>query len=207
MLIKSGITAVAALAALSGCGSIAYPLDHYEGMYTKSPLETPAPDPSQLAHLDGAAVNRGRYLVEIAGCGGCHTDGALVGEPNAARLLAGSQLGIAYTNPLRGTYPGVAYPANLTPDPRTGLGSRSDAQVAAAIRSGSAGSDAGHLVVMSWPRYQHLSDDDVNAIVMYLRSIPPIAHEVPIRVAPGTRATTPYLYFGVYRSGPALGIR
>jgi mono/diheme cytochrome c family protein len=201
----SGLGILVSAALLSGCGSIAYPLEHYEAMYTKTALETPAPDPAALSHLDAARVNRGRYLVDIAGCGGCHTDGALIGEPSAARLLAGSHLGIAYTNPFHGTFPGVAYPSNLTPDPQTGLGNWSDAQIAAAIRSGDLASGPGHLNVMSWPLYQHMSDDDVNAIVMYLRSIPAIEHQVPNRVAPGTRATTPYIYFGVFRSGPALG--
>ncbi len=204
MCLGVGISVSAAL--LSGCSSIAYPLDHYEAVYTKAALETPAPDPAALSHLDAARVNRGRYLVEIAGCAACHTDGALIGEPSAAMLLAGSHLGIAYTNPFRGTLPGVAYPSNLTPDPRTGLGNWSDAQIAAAIRSGALGSGSGHLIVMSWPLYQHMTDDDVNAVVMYLRSIPAIEHQVPQRVAPGTRATTPYVYFGVFRSGPALGI-
>jgi mono/diheme cytochrome c family protein len=198
-----GISVSAAL--LSGCRLMGYPLENYEAVYSKIPVETPAPDPAALSHLDAARVNRGRYLVEIAGCGACHTDGALIGEPSAARLFAGSHLGIAYTNPFRATLPGVAYPSNLTPDPRTGLGNWSDAQIAAAIRAGDLNSDPGHLVVMPWPIYQHMSDDDVNAIVMYLRSIPAIEHQVPTRVAPGTRAKTSYVYFGVFRSGPALG--
>ncbi len=202
--LRRGLVLSAAL--LSGCGSIAYPLGHYEAVYTKEALETPAPDPAALTHLDAVQVKRGRYLVEIAGCGTCHTDGALIGESSAARLLAGSHLGIAYTNPFRDALPGVAYPSNLTPDPRTGLGNWSDAQMAAAIRMGELGSDPGHLMVMPWPLYQHMSDDDVNAIVTYLRSIPAIEHQVPKRVAPGTRAPTPYVYFGVFRSGPALGI-
>ncbi len=201
--IGPGISISAAL--MSGCGSIAYPVEHYEVVQSKAALQTPDPDPAALSHLDVTRVNRGRYLVEIAGCAACHTDGALVGEPNAARLLAGSYLGIAITNPFRATFPGVAYPSNLTPDPRTGLGNRSDAQIAAAIRSGEATSGAGHLVVMSWPLYRQMTDDDVNAIVMYLRSIPPVEHQVPERVPPGTRAKTSYVYFGVYRSGPEIG--
>lgn len=199
-------TVLSVLAVIGGCGGVAYPIKHYDAIYTKTALETPAPDPAALEHLDAAHVNRGRYLVEIAGCGGCHTDGALIGEPSATGLLAGSRLGIAYTDPFSGTPPGIAYPANLTPDPRTGLGSWSDAQIAAAIRSGNVASGGGHLVVMSWPLYQHMTDDDVNAIVTYLRSIPAIEHEVPTRVAPGTSGKTPYLYFGVFRSGPELGI-
>ena len=197
---------LAALALGSGgCGSARYPLQHYEAAYTRAALESPAPDPVRLAPLDGARVARGRYLVEITGCGGCHTDGAVLGQPDARRLLAGSGVGIAYTDPFQSlSPPGVAYPANLTPDAATGLGGWSDARIAAAIRAGNPGSGAGHLVLMAWPIYQHLSVDDVNAIVAYLRSIPAIEHRVPQRVAPGTRAATPYVYFGVFRSGPEI---
>lgn len=191
---------------LSGCGAIAYPLKHYEAVYTKATLTTPTPDLAALSHLDAERVGRGRYLVEIAGCGACHTDGALVGEPSATKLLAGSQLGIAFTDPFNRMSPGIAYPSNITSDPRTGLGNWSDAKIAAAIRSGDPTSGTGHLTVMPWPLYQYLSDDDVSAIVMYLRSVPAIENQVPKRVAPGMRATTPYVYFGVFRSGPELGI-
>lgn len=194
---------------LSGCGSVAYPLAHYQAVYTKAELVTPAPDASRLSQLsqaDTERVTHGRYLVEIIGCAGCHTDGAIVGEPSAARQLAGSHLGIAYTDPFRDSFPGVAYPSNLTPDAKTGLGNWTDAQIAAAIRQGDSAGGPGHLIVMSWPLYQRMSDEDVAAIVAYLRSIPAVEHEVPARVEPGTRASTPYLYFGVFRSGPELRI-
>src|SRR5579864_6701655 len=79
---------------LSGCGAVAYPLAHYEAIYTKAALETPAPAAAQLSQQDAARITHGRYLVEITGCAACHTDGALVGEPNAARQLAGSHLGV-----------------------------------------------------------------------------------------------------------------
>ncbi len=199
--------ALQACYALSACAAAGYPLEHYEAAYTKAALETPAPDPvklSQLPQASAAQVARGRYLVQITGCAACHTDGALIGEPNPARELAGSHLGIAYTNPFQGGFPGVAYPPNLTPDTKTGLGSRTDAQIAAAIRKGSSGEIPGHLVVMSWPLYQQMTDEDVEAIVTYLRNIPAIEHEVPKRVDPGVRASASYVYFGVFRSGPAV---
>jgi mono/diheme cytochrome c family protein len=155
--------------------------------------------------LNPTLVARGRYLVQITGCAGCHTDGAITGEPDSARMLAGSHLGIAYTDPFRDVYPGVVYPSNLTPDPATGIGGLTDEQIAAAIRQGARNSARGHLTVMPWPLYQRMSDDDVEAIVAYLRSIPAIQHEVPTRVEPGTRAATPYVYFGVFQStaGPS----
>jgi mono/diheme cytochrome c family protein len=191
---------------LAACRSLGYPLENYEAAYTKADLTSPAPEPQRLADFDPAEVGRGQYLVNITGCAACHTDGALIGEPNAARPLAGSEIGIAFTNPATNALPGVVYPSNLTPDPKTGLGNWTEAQIATAIRAGSprSGLDSGHLHVMSWPVYQKLSDRDVKAIVAYLRSIPAIEHRVPERVPPGTRAPAPYIYFGVYRSGPAL---
>jgi Cytochrome c len=194
---------------LSGCVAAAYPLEHYEAAYTKAALETPAPDPAELAQLSQTEVDRvvrGRYLVQITGCAACHTDGALIGEPNAARQLAGSHLGIAYTSPFQSSFPGVVYPPNLTPDPKTGLGNWTDAQIITAIRNGNSSAPQGHLLVMSWPLYQQMTDNDVEAIVTYLRNIPAIEHEVPKHVAPGTRASTSYVYFNVYRSGPELQI-
>ena len=85
-------------------------------------LQTPQPRPDALDGPNAAQIKHGRYLVELIGCGACHTDGAIIGEPDAGRLLAGSRVGIAYTSPLHDKYPGVVYPPNLTPDPATGLG-------------------------------------------------------------------------------------
>lgn len=173
-----------------------------KGMTEVRPITAVAtPEPrSDLADRDTARVARGRYLVELIGCGACHTDGAIVGEPDAKRLLAGSGVGIAYTSPMRDRYPGVVFAPNLTPDPATGLGKWSDEQVAAAIRSGARQHGSGRLTVMSWPLYQRMSDEDVAAIVAYLRAIPPVKHTVPEAVNPGTPTRAPFVHFGVYRS-------
>ncbi len=53
---------------------------------------------------------------------------------------------------------------------------------------------------MPWQGYARMTEEDVNAIVSYLRSIKPIRHRVPASIPPGTRATAPYVHFGVYRS-------
>ena len=144
-------------------------------------------------------TTRGKYLVELLGCGSCHTDGALIGEPNEARLLAGSSVGIAYENPLGTERPGIVFPSNITPDLETGIGDLSDTQVAAAIRGGRGRHGAGQLAVMPWQGYARLTDQDLEAIVAYLRSIEAVSHQVPDRVAPGAVARAPFVYFGVYR--------
>ena len=166
-------------------------------------LPTPQPKPESMSGPNTTQIAHGRYLVELIGCGACHTDGAIVGEPNAGRLLAGSSVGIAYSSPLRDRYPGVVYPPNLTPDPETGLGEWTDEEISGAIRSGVRRHGSGKLMVMSWPLYEAMSDADVNSIVAYLRSIPPVKHKVPTSVEPGTPASSEYVHFGLYRASPS----
>ena len=77
-----------------------------------------------------AQVKRGYYLVELAGCGHCHTPGHFRGAEDTSRELAGGDVG--FEVPGAGTYTGP----NLTPDKETGLGKWTDTQIATAIRSG-----------------------------------------------------------------------
>ena len=53
---------------------------------------------------------------------------------------------------------------------------------------------------MPWQGYAKIDDEDVEAIVAYLRSIKPVRHKVPDDVMPGKTAEYPFVYFGVYRS-------
>lgn len=175
-------------------------LQDYEEVDAKTILDAPSAIPGTYAPARRGLVARGEYLVELLGCGACHTDGALAGDPDFERSLAGSQTGIAYTDPLGEKNPGVIYPPNITPDDDTGIGTWTDLQIANAIRAG-IGRHAGRRIAwMPWQGYARISDDDVDAIVSYLRSIKAVRHKVPDAVEPGDRATHPYVYFGVYRS-------
>jgi mono/diheme cytochrome c family protein len=114
---------------------------------------------------------RGNYLVNQAmSCGACHTtrDSMLSGE-RADMYLAGS----TFDFPKQGWR---FFVPNLTPDVETGLGGWSDDEIMRAIRDG-IGKD-GHLLfpMMPFSSYQHVSDEDLRAIVAYLRSVPPIKH-------------------------------
>lgn len=160
---------------------------------------TPAPEPKNVA--TGADVTRGKYLVELLGCGVCHTDGALTGNPDTARLLAGSGTGIAYTSPLDEKHPGVVFPANLTPDDETGIGRWNTDEVVELLRTGEDRAGRRHLPVMPWPVYNRLSAADANAIAAYLLSLTPVRHKVPDNVVPGRPSRAPYVHFGIYRSG------
>lgn len=185
---------------LVACASGDYydPLEDYEIVDAVAIVAAPAP--SAVMPENVALVNRGGYLVELLGCGACHTDGALIGRPNPALSLAGSSIGIAFTNPLENANPGVVYAPNLTPDRDTGLGRWSEQEIMDAIRTGTGRHGPQRILVMPWQGYAKISDEDAWAIVAYLRSIEPVEHQVPIDVPVGSRAREPYVHFGVYRS-------
>lgn len=176
------------------------PLDDYMEVHAITVLDAPVVDPTRIAPENLEAVARGAYLVELLGCGSCHTDGALIGEPKGDRLLAGSRVGIAYTNPLRNRNPGIVYPPNITTDRGTGIGDWSDQQIIDAIRTGQGRHGERGILVMPWQGYAKLSQSDIYAIVGYLRNIKPVNHRVPEDVPQGRRATSPYVHFGVYQS-------
>ena len=85
---------------------------------------------ASAAAAQGGDVERGRYLVTIMDCAGCHTRGALTGRPNPDLFLAGSGEGFH----LPGL--GYFYPPNLRPDPATGLGDWSEDDIVRAVRTG-----------------------------------------------------------------------
>lgn len=116
------------------------------------------------------SLERGRYLVEsIAGCGNCHTPQGPAG-PVPGKTLAG---GLPFREAAF-----TAYSSNITPDPETGIGRWSDAQLVLAIREGRR--PDGSLIgpPMPFGLYRSLSDNDVAAIVAYLRSVPAVKNVV-----------------------------
>ncbi|MEY3660097.1 MAG: hypothetical protein ACO280_00810 [Pseudohongiellaceae bacterium] len=190
---------VALLLAASGCTTGYNPLEDYEQKNPATDLPTPT-SAASTPNFAPAVITRGRYLVGLLGCGSCHTNGALVGAADLEQLLAGSDTGIAWTNPLVDRNPGVVYPANLTPDIETGIGSWSLEEIVAMIRSGVDKHAGQTLPIMPWPSYAHLEADDALAIASYLKSLPPVKHQVPDNVRPGQRARAPFIHFGVYQS-------
>jgi mono/diheme cytochrome c family protein len=189
-------------ALLASCASEqAYdPLEDYEELDAATVVDAPAATPGTYAPADRDRIYRGEYLVELLGCGVCHTDGALAGEPNMQLAMAGSSTGIAWANPLGDRYPGVVFPPNLTPDIETSIGGWSDQQIMRAIRAGIGRHGNRRIATMPWQGYSKLTDDDIESIVRYLRSLDPVHHEVPAEVPPGKRTRHPFVYFGVYRS-------
>ncbi|HZF16345.1 MAG TPA: c-type cytochrome [Steroidobacteraceae bacterium] len=130
-----------------------------------------APYPAIHASTDRTVVARGQYLAfGPAHCAGCH-----VSPQDEARLQAGE------TPPLSG---GVEFPLgdlgtigspNITPDAATGIGRRSDGEIARVIRYSV---HADGRALLPFMEFQTLSDSDLTALVSFLRSQAPVSHAV-----------------------------
>jgi mono/diheme cytochrome c family protein len=129
--------------------------------------------PPVTASKDPAVIERGRYLVHgPAHCSQCHgTDQRSKPELNKAEVpLTG---GLAFAMGPMGT----RYAANLTPDPETGIGKLTDAQLARAIRTGI--QHDGEFSIFMRYAAANLSDDDLAAVISYLRAQPPVRRQIP----------------------------
>lgn len=189
------------LIVITACTSTGYnPLSEMRELTPATMMEAPIPVILDDSIYTPAQVSHGKYLVELLGCASCHTDGALVGKPDFSRHMAGSGTGIAWSNPLRDKNPGIVYPANLTPDPETGIGAWTDEAILRMIQAGTNPTGGHSVPVMPWPAYAKINDEDLVAMVAYLRSLPAVKHKVPDNVAPGRPATAPFVYFGVYQN-------
>ena len=82
---------------------------------------------------------------------------------------------------------GQTFAANITPDP-TGLGYWTEEQFKKALTQGKfKGLDNSRMLLppMPWQGFAHLKDEDVHAIFMYLKSIPPVKNVAPEPIPPG----------------------
>jgi mono/diheme cytochrome c family protein len=151
---------------------------------------------SVYVQADAKSVQRGEYLTTILGCGGCHTEGSFLGKQTGP-WLAGSAVGIAYTDTIDGDSPGVVYPGNLTPDVETGLGNWSKQDVVRMIQSGINHDESMVLPVMPWRNYNRLHKEDLEAIADYLMSLAPVDNAIPPNTGPGEAAGS-YIRVGMY---------
>jgi len=128
-----------------------------------------------------ARLERGKYLVEgPTHCFHCHTEHDL-STPELpivqAKKGAGWVMPIPELNNIASR--------NITPDVETGLGSWSDDEIARAIREGVRKDGTALFPVMPYMDFAKLDDEDVKAIVVYLRTVAPVKNTVPTRSLPG----------------------
>ncbi len=130
-----------------------------------------APYPAITASPDSAVIARGKYLVYgPAHCAHCHSP---TSEFN--RVEAGEEVplsgGFNFVLPI-----GTVFTPNITTDVETGIGSFTDGEIARAMRYG-VKKDGGAL--MDFMPFYDLSDEDLTAVISYLRTTEPIDNKRP----------------------------
>lgn len=147
--VAAGIVALVGVAAIGGGVQLFLFGRAAEALYDIQPLPV-------VASTDSAVLERGQHIVSsIGGCTGCHGPALAGGKPEKIGPML------------------VMSPPNLTRG-RGGIGDDyTDGELARALRYG-IGSDGRSLIFMPTPEMNWWPDDDLVAVVSYLRAIPPV---------------------------------
>jgi mono/diheme cytochrome c family protein len=152
-----------------------------------APLTVPAaqPEPTASARAlakkaDPQQIQRGRYLVKIAGCNDCHTPGyAMSGGKVAESLwLTGDRLG------WRGPW-GTTYPTNLRLYMR-GMSEDTWVRTAKTMKT---------RPPMPWFVLHDMTEQDLRAIYQYVQTLGPGGEPAPAFLPPGKEPPQPYVQF------------
>ena len=162
--------------------------------------------PGAYAQDANQEVRRGQYLAQFGGCHDCHTPKIMTPkgpELDTSRLLSGhpshaplpalpqgvigpTGWGVTATSDLTawaGPW-GISFAANLTPD-ATGLRGWTTQQFVQTMRTGKhVGLGRALLPPMPWFNLAALTDQDLNALFVYLQSLKPVSNKVPQPVPP-----------------------
>jgi mono/diheme cytochrome c family protein len=164
---KKALLGVVALLVFLVIGFVAYVQMNWDKVY-----EVPVKDIK--ASTDPEVIKRGEYLVRgPAHCQNCHQ----ATFADMKRADAGENL------PLKGgaIFPmgplGSMAPSNLTPDKETGIGRFTDWQLYRTMRH-AIKPDGTATIAMMMP-FWNMADEDIIAIISYLRSTEPVKNEVP----------------------------
>jgi mono/diheme cytochrome c family protein len=117
------------------------------------------PEPKQSAEW-----NRGAYLVQGLGhCSACHTPRNVLGATAAAGTLSGAMIPMLDW-----------YAPSLTSEAESGLGKWEVQHIADLLKTGVSerGVASGPMAEVVWQSLQHVSDNDIRAMAVYLKSAP-----------------------------------
>jgi hypothetical protein len=126
------------------------------------------------------SLKAGEYLSVIGGCHDCHTPNFAEtnGKVPAKDYFVGTPYGF------KGPW-GVTYPANLRI-----LVNEISLKVWVELLKRNIGKPP-----MPWVTTNKMSEDDLTAIYLYIKSLGPSGKKVPHATEPGEKAKTPYIYF------------
>jgi mono/diheme cytochrome c family protein len=116
-------------------------------------------------------LQRGDYLVNaVMGCDGCHTTRPAPGAA-PARFAGGPQTWDTPWYTVKGS--------NITPDAETGIGTWSDDDIKRLMTEGVRPNGVRISTQMPYLSYKIMLPRDLEAVVAYIRTVPPVRREVP----------------------------
>lgn len=130
----------------------------------------PVPITQPVTHPASTAVERGKYLVNLAGCQGCHTP-AVQGE-----MLPGMDFAGGNKFDDLGQAGKAVFTANITPD-ASGIAHYDESLLMQTLRTGTMG---GRLLnhIMPFEFFKNITDADVADIFAFLKTVTPVKHRV-----------------------------
>jgi mono/diheme cytochrome c family protein len=141
-------------------------------MKPKEPITTPVSAPPR-----GITPEYGGYVARnLAGCADCHTPRNLDdGQFYLDSLFAGSSFpfGGGKKDPI------FSFARNITPDRETGIGGWTEEQFINAVTMGVRPDSTVLTPHMPYPSYKSWTMEDLQAVYLYLQTVPPIKRTVP----------------------------
>ncbi len=123
-----------------------------------------APGTAQSQEGEKDIVKRGQYLFAVAGGCACHT------IPEETRHVGAREFPIPMAK---------VYSTNLTADKETGLGRWSNQQIHDAMVKGIRANGEKLLPVMPYEAYSGMAEEDLKALIAYVRTLKPARKETP----------------------------
>lgn len=142
-------------------------------------LKTSFPDVGEASNVQVEAtpeqIARGKYLAyHVSSCIDCHSERNW--DYYAAPLVMGSEGKGGEVFPEEMGLPGTLVAPNITP---AALGDWTDGEIIRAFTSGVNKHGEALFPMMPYPMYANMAEEDVHAIVAYLRTLKPIEHTPP----------------------------
>jgi len=108
-------------------------------------------------------IARGRYLATVGDCAACHT------KPGGKPFAGGLSIETPFGNLIS---------ANITPDPKAGIGAWSDDDFVRALQQGIAPHGVHLYPAMPYPAFTHVTRADLLALRAYLGTLDPVSDAV-----------------------------
>jgi mono/diheme cytochrome c family protein len=115
-----------------------------------------------ISQESGDLVERGQYIFSLAGGCACHS------PPKGTPYAGGREFPVPM---------GKVYSTNLTADKETGLGGWSDQQIHDALVRGVNPKGERLIPAMPYEAYSGMAEEDLKALVAYLRTLKPVRKE------------------------------